>query len=651
MLKKRVKNLAPLALLVLVALIYSNVMGAPFIFDDLKYIVGNAFLRDLSNFQHISGTRYVVFFSFALNYVAGGLGPGGYHLVNIAIHGLNSIVVYFLVRALFETPSCSSGAGQAAHEEGGAGMEATGAGFWIAITTALIFAAHPLETEAVAYVSQRFASLVALFYLLSLYCYVRSRFFILARKAVPGLALFVLAFILGLLAQKSKETAFTLPLLIILTEFFFFQRGASTLKDKGGLLVLPFFALFAVIPLELFSRSGAVTEGIAGKLRLLQLEELATLSRSDYLLTQFRVIVTYIRLLFFPLGQSGDYDYTIYKSFFTAPVFFSFIFLLIVFVLGIYLALRSARTRSALGLMAGFGILWFFITISVESSIVPIKDVIFEHRVYLPSAGFFLCITSLYFYLAERGVRAGRSGRGHARGVLIVPLIIVLILSVLTYSRNRVWTSDMLFWSDVVSKSPQGARGYNNLGNVYFNRGNIPEAMKHYRRAITIDKEYYEAYNNLGSAYLELNQGERALELFKRALALRPDYVDAAANRALVLVTLNRPEEALRVARIALGLRSDFSGTHGAMGMALVDLGRVDEGIRHLQEALRLDPASGDALNNLGLALMRAGRFAEAVAALEKAAALRPSDRSFAANLAMAREALKKNSPGKDSLR
>ncbi|MFQ5353930.1 MAG: tetratricopeptide repeat protein, partial [Thermodesulfobacteriota bacterium] len=603
MLKKTIKNLAPfapLALAVLVVLIYSNVIGAPFIFDDLKYILENDFLRDLSNFWDLSGTRYVVFLSFALNYAAGGLSPAGYHIVNIAVHAINSILVFLLVRALFETPSCENGAGGAAH---GKAAEVRGPAFLAAVTTALIFAAHPLETEAVAYVSQRFASLVALFYLLSLFCYIRARLLLLARKTASGVVLFVLTFIWGLIAQKSKETAFTLPAVILLAEFLFFQRGRLSLKE-GGYPALPFLALFAVIPLELFYRTAAGAGGIAGKLRLLQLEELATLSRSDYLFTQFRVLVTYLRLLFFPLGQRGDYDYTLYHSFFALPVLLSFIFLLLIFAAAAYLSVVFARRGRAFGLMAGFGVLWFFITISVESSIVPIKDVIFEHRVYLPSMGVFLCMASLYFSLAERGARKGRVGRGHAGGVLTGPLVIVLILSILTYSRNRVWTSDMLFWSDVVSKSPQGARGYNNLGNVYYNMGSAGEAVKYYKKAISLKKDYHEAYNNLGTAYLAMNRGELALGLFKRALEIRPDYVDAAANKALALVTLNRPDEALGAARAALELRPDFAGARAALGMALVDRGEVNAGIRHLQEAVRLEPLSGGFANNLGLALI-----------------------------------------------
>jgi len=623
MVQKIIKTPAPLVLLVLVALIYSNVFTAPFIFDDLKYVVDNAFIRDLSNFYSLSGTRYVVFLSFALNYAVGGLSPGGYHLLNIAIHALNSILVYLLVRGLFEALAFRAGQG-AEHED---------AGFLVAFMTALVFAVHPMETEAVAYVSQRFASLAAFFYLLSLVFYIRSRLALMARKSGAGAALYVIAFIAGILAQKSKETAFTLPAVIILVEFLFFQRGRLSIKK--GALAAPFLALFAIIPLDLFYMGrGGGAGGIAGKLRLLQLEELATLSRHDYLLTQFRVLVTYIRLLFIPVGQRGDYDYTVYHSFFTLSVLLSFLFLLFLFVLAVYLALRSARRGQAFLLLAAFGMLWFFITISVESSIVPIKDVIFEHRVYLPSMGVFLSAVSLYFAVA------GRRGRGLSRGVIIFPLVVVLVLSILTYRRNRVWGSDLSFWGDVVSKSPKKARGFNNLGNSYYNRGQVKEAIRHYRRAIALKNDDYEAYNNLGSALLAEGRAERALGKFRRAMGLRPDYAAAYSNAALALVALNRPGEAIKYARSALALRPGLAGAHNALGMALVDLGSVNEGVIQLREAARLNPASGDFANNLGLALLRAGRPAEAVDALKRAVALQPSNKRFRDNLDLAKKAL-----------
>jgi len=648
MVQKIKKVPAPLALAVLVALIYSNVFGAPFIFDDIKYIVENGFIRELANFSSLSGTRYLTFLSFALNYAVGGLSPGGYHLVNIALHALNAIMVYLLVRGLFDAfVSCSeNGAGRG---HGGQDLAR-----YLAFMTALVFAAHPVETEAVSYVSQRFVSLASFLYILSIICYIRSRLAFISRRRQKAIVLYLIALTTGILAQKSKEIAFTLPAIIILVEFLFFQRGR--ILSKNSIFAAPFLALFAIIPMELFTlgSAGGGPGGIAGKVRLLQLEELATLSRHDYLITQFRVLITYLRLLFFPLGQRGDYDYTIYHRFFSLPVLLSLVFLLIIFALALYMALRSARRGRILGLLFGFGLLWFFVTISVESSIVPIKDVIFEHRVYLPSAGVFLSVISLYLVLFRPTAKSPRGkGKKTSWAVFIFPLVIVLVLSILTYRRNRVWGSDLAFWTDIAHKSPTKARAYNNLGNSYYNRGEIKKAIGNYRQAIALKGDDYEAYNNLGSALLAKGRPDLALGYFRRAIELRPDYAGAMADMALALLLLNRPGEAIGYARAALALRPELAPAHNALGMALADKGNMEEGIHHLREAVRLNPASGDFANNLGLALLRAGRTKEAVIAMEKAAALEPNNRKYGENLNMARKAfrflLEKRKLGKEN--
>ena len=139
----------------------------------------------------------------------------------------------------------------------------------------------------------------------------------------------------------------------------------------------------------------------------------ADVSRWDYLNTQFRVIVTYIRLLFFPVNQNLDYDYPIYRTFFTPPVFLSFLFLLGIFCWGIYLLYRSYKSDQANRFwyrLIAFGIFWFFVTLSVESSIIPIQDVIYEHRLYLPSVGFFMAIMSGIVFIYVRLANRTKSG-------------------------------------------------------------------------------------------------------------------------------------------------------------------------------------------------------------------------------------------------
>src|SRR5208283_293008 len=187
-----------------------------------------------------------------------------------------------------------------------------------------------------------------------------------------------------------------------------------------------------------------------------------TFSQGEYFFTQFRVIVTYLRLLFFPVNQTIDYDYPVYKSFFAPQVLLSFIFLAALFGLGVYLVKGKGQVvnRSSSGCsperrLIGFGILWFFITLSVESGIVPIDMLIDEYRVYLPSVGLIIGVVTAAFMVKAHSPKAGRIT------VAILALAIVA-LSVATLLRNELWSDKMSLWADTVAKSPGKARAHNN---------------------------------------------------------------------------------------------------------------------------------------------------------------------------------------------
>ena len=346
-------------------LIYSNTFSASFHFDDSLNIVDNPQIKTLNYFSNWSSSRYVGFLSFALNYHFGELNVVGYHLLNLLIHIANAYLVYFLILLLFKTPINAS-------------SRISDRSFVIALVTASLFTIHPIQTQAVTYIVQRFASLATLFYLFTLVCYLKWRLSASAswggsRRGQDWLW-YVAALLSTILAMKTKEISFTLPFMILLVEFVFFRP----ITRKIGLTFLPFTLCLAIIPLSI---SGALGEGEADSFGVSD-----DITRQDYLLTQFRVIMTYLRLLILPIRQNLDYDYPIYHSFLDPAVWLSFFFLLLLVGSALYLLVK-VRPSSPL---ISFGILWFFLTLSIESSIIPIADVIFEHRLYLPSVGAFL---------------------------------------------------------------------------------------------------------------------------------------------------------------------------------------------------------------------------------------------------------------------
>jgi len=608
----------PLAGLLLLAFlatfIYSNTFSVPFHFDDTPNIVENPQIKDLKNFLDFYGSRYIGFLSFALNYHFGGLHVFGYHLVNLLIHIINGFLVYSLVLLLFKSSRRQKTPADpnilpTTHDSHIAAAP------WIALAAAMLFVAHPIQTQAVTYIVQRFASLVTLFYLFTVVCYLKWR---LASSETRSRFLWYGGAVLStVLAMKTKENSFTLPFMILLVEAVFFR----SFTKKRWVMLLPFLLTLMIIPI---SRGDALgeAEGFA--------RHTTEISRSDYLFTQFRVIVTYIRLLFLPFRQNLDYDYPIYHSLLEPTVLLSFLFLLSLFGLSLYLLYHSPLTaRNSQARLIAFGIGWFFLTLSIESSIIPIRDVIYEHRLYLPSVGFFMALSV--------GVMMGRKWLQRLRVPPAWGMVglgaIVLLLSSATYQRNLVWQDEIALWQDVVAKAPQKARGHNNLGIAYKEKGRLEAALQEYEAAITLKPDYAKAHNNLGVVYKGLGRLEAAIEAYQQALALKPDYVESYYNLGIAYRDLGRLEAAIEAYQQALALKPDFAEAHSNLGVAYRDLGRPEAAIEAYQQALSLKPDFAEAHNNLGIAYRDLSRPEAAIEAYQQALAFKPDNAEAHNNL------------------
>ena len=211
----------PLVVLLLISLlailIYSNTFSVPFLFDDTPNIVENPQIKDLSNFSDFSGSRYVGFLSFSLNYRFGGLHVFGYHLVNLLIHIINGFLVYTLVLLLFRASSRLS---PTTHD-----LSPFNSAHWIAFATALLFVSHPIQTQAVTYIVQRFSSLATLFYLLTVVAYLRWR--LASPEGRRRYLWYGAALVSTVLAMKTKENSITLPLMLLLVEGVLERSGPS----------------------------------------------------------------------------------------------------------------------------------------------------------------------------------------------------------------------------------------------------------------------------------------------------------------------------------------------------------------------------------------------------------------------------------------
>lgn len=585
-------------LILLVALAgYANTFGVPFVFDDQTSIIDNQVIRDLGRFLSGDGfaynpRRFLGYLTLALNYRFSALEPAGYHAINLAIHVACGWVVYALCRVTLATPFFR------------AKSLPRSATATIPLVAALLFVVHPVQTQAVTYVVQRLASLATLFYLAALLCYAKGR--VLQEEsgdAFParGAVFFLLALLSSLAAFATKEIAATLPLALLLYDFSFCGKG---MKRRYLLLTVSVVCLAAIAAAVVTAERpiGELLSDISRATR-----ETQQLSRIDYLLTQFSVIVTYLRLLILPVAQNVDYDFPIYSTFLTPPVFLSFLVLAFLFALALYLYRLSAPEDVAASeekgmggyfRLMGFGILWFFLTLSVESSFIPISDVIFEHRLYLPSFGIFLAFASVFAMLFEKTASSTRTA---------VAAFVVLVLTFATWQRNSVWGDSVTLWSDNAAKSPNKWRPHNNLARALLKENRVNEALAAGSNAVRLAPESFEAHNVLATVYEKMGAQDAAIEQYRLSVAANPNYVVALSNLGAALQKKGALSEATACFRKAVELDGASMVARNNLAGALLQQGNLEEARQHVLEAGRLDPAALEPRVNLAAITEAAG--------------------------------------------
>ncbi len=538
-------------------IVYSNCYHCSFHFDDFSSIVNNHYIRHLNlvNIWCFLPRRFLLYLSLALNYHFNGLNVVGYHQFNLAVHLISAILVWWLVLLTFSTPFMKD-------------QEISRHANILALLSGLVFTVHPVQTEAVTYIVQRTAAMAAMFYLLTLCLYVKSRL-----EDKNQTVYYAGSLLSAVLAMFSKETAITLPLMLGLYEFSFLK----TEKGINGRYLFPFIFTLLIIPLTML-----VTETGAERVKYLYHEP--RISAVHYLLTQFRVMVTYIRLVFLPAHQNLDYDYPVFKSIFQTPVLISFLFLAAV--------LYWAKSLFAKYRLVSFGIFWFFLGLMPESSILPIHDVIFEHRLYLPMAGYSVFLVSGIYYLW---------GKKDVNAMAIVLTGLITCYGFLTYQRNMAWKDEFTLWNDIIQKSPHKARPYINRGLAFYNEGNYTKAVGDYSKAIIIKPNDKDEYIHRALSYYKQDLYSMALTDYDQAIALDPKNPDAYYNKGNVYFKEGDFAKAILDYNKAIALNPKDKDYYNNRGLAFAKEGNNREAMADYHKAIALDPKNTDAYYNLAL--------------------------------------------------
>lgn len=425
-------RLIPLLLVLTGLAAYANSLGNPFVFDDGRVVRSCSRLASLWPLT----PRIVADFTFWLNAVLGGLHPAGYRAINIAIHLSAALFLYGIVRRTLRLPRF-----QRQYDHVAAGLAGVSATLWVV---------HPLQTESVIYVCQRYESLMGLFYLSSLYCFLRG-----STSAMHKRAWYDGAVVSCLLGMGTKGVMMTAPVMILLYDYVFLSEvtlGAvrSRWKVHAALLVTVGAALCLAL---LYREYGIASYLDPGRM-------------AGYLLTQFRVVACYLRLVAWPYPLCLDYGWRTVGGLREVAVPAATLVVLV------GAAIVSLRRRQAPGYLGT----WFFAILAPTSSLWPIDDVMVEHRLYLSLAGPIV----LAVVLAYRGIdRCGSVARkrhwGAALGVLVIALF-----AVLTVLRNRDYRSEKSLWSDVVRKQPDNLRARNDLAVALCEEGRFEVAQEHF---------------------------------------------------------------------------------------------------------------------------------------------------------------------------
>jgi tetratricopeptide (TPR) repeat protein len=595
---------------VLVIFIYSASLSGPFVFDDENNITENRHIRirtldsdslQIAAFQSPIPTRPVAYVSFALNFFFNGYNPVGYRFINILIHIVNGFLIYGLTRTTLRTPVMADS------------FPSPGL---VAAFATLVWLVHPLHTQSVAYIVQRMTSLSTMFYLLSLLCYAKAR---LHPTHGGRAALLTGCAVAGLLSLGSKEIAATLPVFILIYEWYFFQRLDSSWLRRS----LPGIAgvgIFMVLISLAFLGGRNPLESIFSAYST------GEFSAWQRILTQVRVVCLYISLLLWPNPNrlNLDYDFPISHSIID-PFTTLAGFLLVAGIL--FLALRWARKEP----FASFAVLWFFGNLLIESSVIRLETV-FEHRTYLPSV---MPISAAVFLLF----------RSFPSKPVVVAVLVALaaIGATWTFDRNKVWSDAVLLWGDCVRKSPYKARPYNNLGSALVSRGRLPEAESCFKTAIDLKPDYADARYNLGYVMIQSGRMEEGVRQLMEAIRLEPENYMAHNNLGVAYLLQDNFAQAVHHLQDALRLKPEFDTARNNLGVALKNLGNLEDAAREFVEAIRLNPGYAEAYNNLGLTLKAQGKLEEARANFRRAIELNPNYETARRNLEEATGTMQKN--------
>ena len=588
-------------LILTVAVYYPSLLNGFVYWDDYNYIENNQLVHtiDLRNIfsTYVKGNYHpLTILAYAIQYHYFGLEASEYHVVNLLIHILNTVLVARVILSLTKS-------------------------HLISLVTSLLFGIHPLHVESVAWAAELKDLLYTFFFLLSFICYLNYT----DKKATKYYIFALLLFIASLL---SKAMAVSLPVLFIMTDYF---KG-RTINVRGMIEKIPFFGfsiLFGIIGILAQKTSGAT--------------DIVNYTFPQRIVFACYGYMSYIFKLIIPLKQSAFYPYPLNTGSAVPDTYYFYVILLLGILFLIYYSLRFSRKVL-------FGMGFFSISVFLVLQLLPVGGAIMADRYsYIPSIGL--------FYLIGEGLNLLWHSKFKSISIIILGGFTVFF-SVKTFARCGIWKDQMTLWNDMIDNYQTIPFAYNNRANVLINQGKYRDALSDYTKAIELNRNFGEAYNNRGSVFVNLKKYDSAVADYTKAIEINANYGDAYANRANMFMTMkkydlaykdyskvieltphniepyinranllraeNKTEEALNDYNKALDLKPNFPNVYLERGILFSNIGQKDKAIFNFTKAIEFNNRYVEAYVNRGNVLLDEGKFNEALSDYNKVIDLNP---------------------------
>ena len=540
------------SLILLTVFVYWNSLGNDFVFDD-QVLTENPNLLKIHTLSDAAGVglgwRPLLFFTYGLNYYWSGLNPYNYHAVNLLLHIINVVLVYFIIREVVRVLD--------ENERDSA---------WAAFAGAAIFSVHPLLSSAVSYVVGRSSVLCAVFYFLAVLFFLKSLDAGMKRRPCLCAVYAGLTLASGLLAWQSKQEAMTLPvflaaLLLLKTR----KRGLKYVVTLAGVSVIVAAAMWKHFQ-DLFN-------SLAGNTVPINTEFESVLPFPVYIRTYLTSIVRYYFPRFlYPSALNAD-PQTVAVAHWYSP---EFVMSILVLAALSWFILRPAKTES----LPPAGLAAILLSPLTAYALIPLADVVLEHRVYIAGLGIALLSAALFRW-------AGKNFRSLRIAVLS---IVVVVFAGMTIQRNRAFANNITLWEDVVRKSPGKARAHFNLGLAYQLDSRANDAIREYKVTLSLNPLVPATYSNIAALELDGGQLDEAEKTLLRLTEMAPQQAEAFVNLSVLYLRQREPAKAIAAADRAIAIKPDSAIAHFNKAEGLLEKGDVQDAIASYEQAVRLRP-------------------------------------------------------------